>query len=223
MLTLDENSSRHIAQVLRMQAGERLQLTNGEGVLLTAVITDAHKKHCQVRIEETQTFPVAARQLTLCVSLLKNAARIEWLLEKATEMGVHRIVPLLTHRTVREKFRMDRMQGILTSAMLQSQQCWLPQLKEPVVFEDLFNQPYIKSIPHRFIAHCIPGGREEWIHQSLAEKAEAMILIGPEGDFTPGEIKEAIAQGCKAVALGPNRLRTETAAMAAVAGYYLHS
>ena len=83
-MTLDEDSSRHIAQVLRMQVGEKLQLTNGEGLLLTVVLIDAHKKHCHVRVEETKSFPVPERKLTLGVSLLKNSARIEWLLEKAT-------------------------------------------------------------------------------------------------------------------------------------------
>lgn len=204
-----------------MQPGEQLQLTNGEGALLTARIIDAHKKHCRVQVESTEITPQTTRKLTLAVALLKNTARTEWLLEKATEMGVHRIVPLLTHRTVREKFRMDRMKGILVSAMLQSQQSWLPEISEPVLFDKLFDQPFIQPIPNRFVAHCLPEGKSEWLGKPLADLNEVLILIGPEGDFTPEEIDAAIKAGCEPVALGNNRLRTETAAMVAVAGFYL--
>ena len=204
-----------------MGAGDRLQLTNGEGAMVVCELTGARKNQCRVKPGEVKLEPPRPRRLTLGVALLKNAARVEWLLEKTTEMGVHRIVPLLTHRTIREKFRIDRMKAILVSAMLQSQQSWLPELTEPVSFDALFKQSFIPSITHRYIAHCLPNRREEWMAQDLAVQNDVMILIGPEGDFTPEEIETAIGHGCRPVALGPNRLRTETAAMAAVAGYYL--
>lgn len=204
-----------------MQVGDRLLLTNGKGNQWTVVIRDAHKKHCRVQVEEQQQVPRSDRRLTLAVGMLKNASRMEWLLEKATEMGVHRIVPLITQRTVKEKFRMDRMQGILVSAMLQSQQCWMPELWEPLPLSDLWKQPFLEPVVARYIAHCLPELRQPWWAQPLSSKGDTLLLIGPEGDFTPEEIGAAIAAGAIAVSLGNNRLRTETAAMAAVAGFYL--
>lgn len=218
---LGEDSSRHIVQVLRMQAGDRLLLTNGKGDQWTVEIRDAHKKHCRVQVEDHRQLPRSERRLTLGVGLLKNASRMEWLLEKATEMGVHRIVPLITHRTVKEKFRLDRMQGILVSAMLQSQQCWMPELPEPMPLSDFWKQSFLEPVAARYIAHCLPEPRQAWWSQPLSAKGDALLLIGPEGDFTPEEIEDALAAGAIPVSLGSNRLRTETAAMAAVAGFYL--
>lgn len=220
-LQLDEDSSRHIAQVLRMQAGDALQLTNGRGSLLEVELQEAHKKHCRVRILKRQNYPPASRRLTLAVALVKNAARYEWLLEKATEMGLYRIVPLLTQRTVREKFRRERMEGILVSAMLQSQQVWLPELRDPCSFEEFFEQDFIHSHSTCYIAHCQPGNRQLWLQASPKKVEEKIILIGPEGDFTEEEISMALAKGAIPVTLGANRLRTETAALAAMAGFYL--
>ena len=134
LIQLDEDNSRHVIQVLRMRTGEQMNLTDGSGLLLKTEIVDDHKKHCQVRVVHSQHAERKGRQLTMAISLLKNTARFEWFLEKATELGVSRIVPLLCERTEKQKFRMDRMRGILISAMLQSQQCWLPQLTEPIRF-----------------------------------------------------------------------------------------
>lgn len=220
-LQLDEDSSRHIAQVLRMQAGDSFQLTNGRGSLLDVELLEAHKKHCRVKKVAAQNIPAPVRRLTLAVALVKNTARYEWLLEKATEMGLYRIVPLLTHRTVREKFRRDRMEGILVSAMLQSQQVWLPDLREPCNFSDFFEQDFITPHSHCYIAHCQPGNRQAWLETNANASDEKIILIGPEGDFTEEEISLALAKGAIPVTLGANRLRTETAALAAMAGFYL--
>ena len=132
-IVLDEDNSRHIIQVLRMQKGEQLQLTDGRGRLLTATILDDHKKKCRVRVDETVLQPARRRKVTIGMALLKNASRYEWFLEKATEIGVTGIIPLLSDRTEKQHFRQDRMQNILVSALLQSQQTWLPvQLLPPL-------------------------------------------------------------------------------------------
>ena len=121
-LILDEDNSRHVVQVLRMQPGEALQLTDGKGALLTAVIVEDHKKKCRVRIESAIFQPPPGRKVVVAISLLKNASRFEWFLEKATEIGVGSIIPLLCERTEKQHARIDRLRNILVSAMLQSQQ-----------------------------------------------------------------------------------------------------
>ena len=115
-----------------MKEGEKLNLTDGKGNLITAEITDDHKKHCSVKIIDSRLTTHDSRKVTIAISLLKNTNRFEWFLEKATEIGVSEIIPLICERTEKQKFRYDRMKGICISAMLQSQQCWLPVLHEPI-------------------------------------------------------------------------------------------
>lgn len=213
LITLNEETSRHVVQVLRMQVGEQLNLTDGKGSLLTAAISDAHKKHCVVRIQATSYQPQAARKITIAVSLVKNASRFEWFLEKATEIGVTEIIPLLCERTERQHFRYDRMKGILVSAMLQSQQTWLPVLHEPVKFENLKMMQFDNAL--KLIAHCEETERKSFSNFPIDQFSNCIILIGPEGDFTTTEINTAIAEGYKPAMLGETRLRTETAAMVA--------
>src|SRR5258705_11953025 len=140
-IVLDEDTSPHVVQVLRMKEGERLNLTDGKGNLITAEISDAHKKHCAVKVIDSRFTSHLSRKISIAISLLKNANRFEWFLEKATEIGISEIVPLICERTEKQKFRYDRMKGICVSAMLQSQQCWLPELHEPVKYIE-----YLKSI-----------------------------------------------------------------------------
>src|SRR6188768_40717 len=136
-IVLDEDTSRHVVQVLRMKVGEKLNLTDGKGNLITAEVIDAHKKHCSVKIIDSQLTIHDSRKITIAISLLKNTSRFEWFLEKAAEIGVSEIVPLICERTEKQKFRYDRMKGICISAMLQSQQTWLPVLHEPKQFDHL--------------------------------------------------------------------------------------
>ena len=136
-IVLDEDTSRHVVQVLRMKEGEKLNLTDGKGNLITAEIIDDHKKHCAVKIIDSQLTTHNSRKVAIAISLLKNASRFEWFLEKATEIGVTEIIPLICERTEKQKFRYDRMKGICISAMLQSQQTWLPVLHEPIQFNHL--------------------------------------------------------------------------------------
>ena len=214
-ITLDEETSRHIVQVLRMKKGEQLNLTDGKGNLLTAEIADDHKKHCEAVIKSKIQTPKAKRHLSIGISLLKNTSRLEWFLEKVTEIGIHEIIPLVCERTEKQKFRADRMQNILVSAMLQSQQCWLPVLHEPLVYELLFRQQEVISTSQKFIAHCIEEEKRnlsDLVNESLPSQ---IILIGPEGDFTPAEIELALQNHFMAVSLGDTRLRTETAGIVA--------
>ena len=134
VITLDEETSRHVVQVLRMQSGEQLKLTDGKGAVQLCEVEDDHKRHCTVVVRSTSTTSPNNKNITIGVSLLKNTSRYEWFLEKATEIGVNRIVPLICERTEKQKFRSERMRQIVISAMLQSQQAWLPLLEEPMKF-----------------------------------------------------------------------------------------
>ncbi|MBC7946391.1 MAG: 16S rRNA (uracil(1498)-N(3))-methyltransferase [Chitinophagaceae bacterium] len=218
-LTLDEDASRHLVQVLRMKEGEQLHLTDGKGTLLTTSITDGHKKHCTVRIDATQGQPRRAQQAIIGISLLKNASRFEWFLEKATELGVSEIIPLICDRTEKQKFRRDRLHMILVSAMLQSQQTWLPTLHEPIAYDLLFRMEETAAAEQKYIAHCLDAEKSslarEALKDSIVPAQRKMILIGPEGDFSIREIELAMANHFVPVTLGVTRLRTETAGMVA--------
>jgi 16S rRNA (uracil1498-N3)-methyltransferase len=146
---------------------------------------------------------------------LKNTHRFEWFLEKATEIGVSEIIPLVCERTEKEKFRADRLQGICISAMLQSQQTWLPVLHEPVQFEDL-KMWKCENGPN-YIAHCTDTAKQAFPHSHISTSPHSLICIGPEGDFTPKEIELALQHQFIPVSLGETRLRTETAGVVAAA------
>lgn len=215
-LVLDEDTSKHIIQVLRMKKEEQVLLTDGKGKKATALIVDDHRKKAVVRIANIELEAETRPTVSIAISLLKNASRFEWFLEKATEIGVNEIIPLMCERTEKEKFRLDRMQNILISAMLQSQQCRMPFLQEPIGFDRLIKAT---AYHQKFIAHCLPEKKQQLaalIHGAPSTiHDKALILIGPEGDFTPEEIEQALAQNYIPVALGNTRLRTETAGMVA--------
>lgn len=211
LLDLPEESARHIVSVLRMSEGESLVLVDGRGTRAQAVITQVGKKRCGVRISSSEMEADKRQPVTLAVAPVKNPGRYEWMLEKIAEIGVRRLIPLQTDRTVHARLRLDRLQAIALSAMLQSKQAWMTEVATPVEISTLLASDLS---PHRYIAHCLPQSRS-------ALRAEAMLpepsilLIGPEGDFTPAEIEAAIAAGFLPVALGNTRLRTETAAVVA--------
>ena len=209
--TLSETSSKHCVQVLRMDVGEQIDITNGKGGLFHATIQVAHKKNAVVSITtSTQTDP-PKQKLQLGISLLKNAVRLEWLIEKATEIGVTSITPLVCERTIHERFKTERMQQIIQSAMIQSQQNWLPVLSEPMPFQQFIAK---HSAAQKLIAHCEP--LDKISIQSIEPSDDLLLLIGPEGDFAPSEIETAIANDFTPIDLGPTRLRTETAGIFAL-------
>ena len=217
-VTLNDENSKHIVQVLRMQGGEQIKLTDGLGNIYSAAITDARKKKCTVEITETNIVKPPEKNVCIAISPVKNNSRFEWFLEKATEIGVSEIVPLVCTRTENRHFRYDRMHSILISAMLQSQQAWLTKLHEPIKFAD-----YIESLKTKaagkFIAHCEEDNKtslKEILNQSANQLINrSSILIGPEGDFTKEEITMALQNNFAPVSLGNTRLRTETAGMVA--------
>ena len=224
-IILDEDTSRHVVQVLRMKEAEKLNLTDGKGKLITAEITDDHKKHCSVRVIDSRLTSYASLKITIAISLLKNSSRFDWFLEKATEIGVSEIVPLICERTERQKFRYDRMKGICISAMLQSQQCWLPQLHEPVLFGDLVMRRFDDY--RKMIAHCLEENKDVLADLQISKLSNRLIAIGPEGDFTKEEIELALQNNFIPVSLGETRLRSETAGVVAMvllagSGYIQH-
>ena len=210
---LDEDTSRHMVSVLRMKEGTQINLTDGKGNLITAEIINAHKKHCEVRVQSSTSSQQPVRRISIAISLLKNTNRFEWFLEKATEIGINEIIPLICARTEKQKFRYDRMKGICISAMLQSQQTWLPVLYEPVLFEKILIDN--KSGHKKLIAHCVEGNKQSISDLQIGKSANWQIYIGPEGDFTNQEIDLALKNNFIPVSLGETRLRTETAGVAA--------
>lgn len=209
-LVLDEETSKHTVQVLRMGTGERLLLTDGKGNTAEAEITSAHKKQCSVRIISFKHIGRAAPALTIAISLVKNASRFEWFLEKATELGTAEIIPLLCERTEKQHYRYDRFLNICKSAMLQSAQSWLPLVHEPIQFADCIRSA---AQEQKFIAHCLPEDKKDLASSWDSSFNSHIILIGPEGDFTEKETHAALDAGFIPVSLGPTRLRTETAGM----------
>lgn len=211
LFQLGQESFKHAVQVLRLRQGDPLVVTNGQGLIFLGEVKTLEKKAATVWLEAPSALPRPGRSLRLAVSPLKNAARFEWLIEKAGELGVEEIVPLQCDRTVKAHLRPDRLQAILVSAMLQSQQAWLTRLA-PLKSVEAFMQ---SAPPNVLIAHCGEGDKPG-IHQQEG-LTTAALMIGPEGDFTPREIDLALANGATAVSLGETRLRTETAAIAGLA------
>ena len=211
-IQLDEETSKHISGVLRMKKGELLQLTDGKGHLAMAEIVDDHRKKCVVRIQAISEQQSGIKKVTIAISLLKNSSRFEWFLEKATEIGISEIIPLLCERTEKEKIRIARMQNILVSAMLQSQQRFLPILYEPDSFHSVISNATQNK---KFIAHCINDEKKNLTDLLNESMSSAIILIGPSGDFTHAEVQHAIQNHFVPVSLGRTRLRTETAGIVA--------
>lgn len=212
-IVLNEDTSKHMINVLRMEKGEEVLLTDGKGKKAKASIVDDNRKKCVVEVSSIEEEKQRQKKVAVGISIIKNSSRFEWFLEKATEIGVNEIIPLICARTEKEKFRFDRMQNILISAMLQSQQCSLPTLHQPAEFEKAIHLPFER----KFIAHCEQANKQTLPSQQLNSSTSQLILIGPEGDFTHGEIESAITNNFVPVSLGNTRLRTETAGMVAAA------
>ena len=172
----------------------------------------ADRKKSEVKIDECKT----AKQplnISIAISILKNPTRFEWFIEKATEIGVHSIIPLLCDHTEKENFRYERMKNIIISAMLQSQQTWLPQLHQPKKFNTFINEEFNGL---KLIAHCAKEEKKS-ISEVIDQQKNKLILIGPEGDFSQSEINTALQKKFIPVTLGNTRLRSETAGIVAAA------
>lgn len=215
--TLSEEESKHCVRVLRLGCGDRIHITDGRGNLFCCEITDDNPKRCAVRVVTTQSgYERLPYALTMAVAPTKNTDRFEWFLEKATEVGVAEIIPLDAAHSERRTLKTEREQKVVTAAVKQSLKAYHPRLREMTPFRDVVTAPF----PGRkFIAHCdapqSAAGRR-YLPSLLRKGEDILILIGPEGDFSPEEIRLALAHGFEEISLGQQRLRTETAAVAAV-------
>ena len=213
---LDENEARHCIQVLRKQIGDILHFVDGEGTQYEGEIVEAGRKKCVLSIKKkTESYQERKVEVHIAIAPTKNIDRLEWFLEKSTEIGITEISPILCHRSERKRIRVDRLEKRILAAMKQSLQAFLPKLNELETFEKFLKR--IKNEEEdvqRLMAHCEEGND---IH--LKEKYQAgknvIILIGPEGDFSPKEIEMAQEAGFQPIHLGVNRLRTETAGIVA--------
>lgn len=212
--TFDKIESRHIVRVLRKKEGDKLTITNGKGHLFNAEISIANDKKCLVTIlSATAEAKPWNYYLHIAIAPTKNNDRFEWFLEKATEIGIDEITPIICDHSERKVYKTERGQKIIESAAKQSLKYHFPKLNEPVKFSELINSDIIGS---KFIAHCEDDTTKIALKNSLTEEKNITILIGPEGDFSTQEIEKAIQTSFKAISLGKSRLRTETAGIAAV-------
>ena len=208
---LSEEDSCHCIKVLRKKLGDEIQITDGLGNLVTGIVNSLDTKKTYFTIRSGELIePNYSQNLSIAIALTKNADRIEWFVEKATEIGIGNIYPLLTERTERVKLKLERLQKIALSAMKQSKQFYLPVIHEAIKLKDLLQQ---SSDNERFVAHC--GDVESHLLPLLSPEKKTLVLIGPEGDFTGNEIATLLEHKFKEVNLGPTRLRTETAGVTA--------
>ena len=208
-----EEESKHCVRVLRLGAGDSLHLTDGRGTMCRAEIVEASPKHCRVVIRERwPEFEKRGYELVMAVAPTKNTDRFEWFAEKATEIGVDRITPVLTDRCERRTLRIDRILRVVTGAMKQSLKAYLPRVDSPMPLRELLELPCAGS---RRTAHCEESGNRTPLGEAFGPREQVLILIGPEGDFSSDEIRSALDSGFRAVSLGRSRLRTETAGVVA--------
>ena len=209
LLTGDE--AGHCSRVLRKRVGDTIHLTDGVGHVYSAVISESGKKEVSLTDVELLITQVRPSGLHIAIAPTKNIARFEWFLEKATEIGIHTITPVLTARSERKVIKPERLQKILLAAMKQSKNYHLPTLAPLCRYSDMLAT--YADVPQKYIAHCMEPDRHL---QALYNAGESgVILVGPEGDFSDAEVQEAIKAGWQEVSLGPSRLRTETAGIVA--------
>ena len=231
--TLPPEESKHCVRVLRMQLGDELYVTSGDGTMCRARIANPDPTACQVEItERLPNYDARPFKLHMAVAPTKNNARMEWFVEKAVEIGIDRITPVICDHSERGALKTDRLERIALSAMKQSLQARLPRIDPPVNLADLLqnlnsqfsilnsqfptlNSQFSILNSQKFVCHCV-GDDRRTLHQLYTPGADALVLIGPEGDFSPDELSRCLTLGFQPVTLGNNRLRTETAALYAL-------
>jgi len=212
-IRFDKIESRHIVKVLRKKNGDTLHITNGEGLLFIAEISIASDKNCVARIIEAQTQEKHWKyNLHVAIAPTKSMDRLEWFLEKATEIGIDEITPIITDNSERKMVKMERIEKIVISAAKQSLKYHFPKINDAIKFKDLINESFMGN---KCIAHCYDEIEKQAL-KSIALKDNILILIGPEGDFSLNEVESSLANGFTSISLGESRLRTETAGIAAV-------
>ena len=209
---LDDTESKHAVRVLRLTEGTSVELIDGKGGFYTAEIADANPKKCRLTITNTQkNFGKKNFHLHMAIAPTKNIDRFEWFLEKATEIGVDEITPLLCEHSERKVIKPERLEKILISAMKQSLKAYLPKLNELITLKDFISKTTDKN---KFIAHCYDDPKPH-LKDIVDSHSKVLILVGPEGDFSLEEVELAKASGFNEVSLGNARLRTETAGVVA--------
>lgn len=211
---LPPEESQHCCRVLRKKEGDEISVVDGRGRRYRCVIVEAHAKHTAVEILDVESEPERRDySITLAVAPTKNMDRMEWLLEKSVELGVDRFVPLICQRSERRVIKHERLHKIALSAMNQSLKSRMPQVEEAQSFDKFIAET---TTPGRFFGYCHPDLPKQDFLQLYKRGDDVTILIGPEGDFSPEEVEKAIANRFEPVTLGPERLRTETAALYAL-------
>lgn len=209
---LPEEEAQHCTRVLRLNIGDEITLTDGKGNFYQAEITAATNKRCQVAIKETRyQEPLWPCHLHIAIAPTKNMDRNEWFAEKATEIGLDELTFLNCRFSERKVIKTERISKILVSAIKQSLKTRLPKLNEMTDFHTFIQQDFKGQ---KFIAHCYEGEKKQ-LKEALTPGEDALVLIGPEGDFSEEEVQKAIEHGFVPISLGKSRLRTETAALVA--------
>lgn len=208
--TLDEQESKHCIRVLRLKIGDEITLTDGIGNMYFTKIIEDHPKRCTVKVMEVKKeYGKRPFKIHIAVAPTKNIARIEWFIEKTTEIGIDEITPLICEHSERKIVKTERLSKVITSAVKQSLKAYHPVMNDSIDFKQFVNKEFEGE---KFIAYCSDEYRDS-LKNIYKNGKDALILIGPEGDFCPTEIDLAIKHGFKPVSLGSSRLRTETAAM----------
>ncbi|MDR3328932.1 MAG: 16S rRNA (uracil(1498)-N(3))-methyltransferase [Prevotellaceae bacterium] len=210
--TLCEEESKHCVRVLRLNVGDTVHLIDGHGGLYTAQISSAHDKRCTVHVAHAQQeFGKRSYHLHIAIAPTKNVERYEWFLEKATEIGIDEITPLLCERSERKAVKHDRSEKVITAAVKQSLKAYHPRLNPMQGFADFVAQGFegVKGI-----AHCMDSPKTP-LPLAVSPHSRLLMLVGPEGDFSPSEVDIARRHGFAALSLGAGRLRTETAGVVA--------
>lgn len=211
-IVLSKEESKHATKVLRKKEGDILNFTDGKGGFYKAEITIADTKKCRLQIISSEQKPKQHNyHLHIAIAPTKNMDRYEWFLEKATEIGIDEITPIMCDHSERKVLKTERCNRILLSAMKQSLKFHLPKLNKAITLKDFLKQDFEGN---KYIAHCEDEEKTELRKEEKANKTT--VLIGPEGDFSPAEIEIALQNQFKAVSLGNSRLRTETAGLVAV-------
>jgi len=215
---LPEEESEHCVRVLRLKANDAITVTDGKGCFFVANIINAHPKHCQVSITKSWSQKMLNDYIIhIAVAPTKNMDRMEWFVEKSTEIGVNSITFLRCRFSERKDVKLQRINKIAINAMKQSQKAFLPKINDIIEFHQFIAQDF-NGI--KMIAHCADHNKQ-LIKNVYVPDRSALILIGPEGDFSREEINMALSAGFSPVSLGESRLRTETAALVACHTIYL--
>ncbi len=214
-IAFDKEESRHISKVLRKNVGDFLQITDGNGFFYEAQITAADQKKCITKIIKSEKQQPLPYSLHLAVAPTKLNDRFEWFLEKATEIGISEITPIICNHSERKVIKLDRYEKIVIGAMKQSLKAYLPKLNDAISFSEFVkNESEKESNGQKFIAHCEESSKKS-LKSEIETNSNILILIGPEGDFSSEEIELTLKNNFIPVSLGESRLRTETAAIVA--------